>query len=46
MDAEASKNLEEGESLKPLEAPAAPQAEPEAEKVEHTLESLFKPSGE
>ena len=46
MDAEASKNLEEGESLKPLETPAAPQAEPEAEKVEHTLESLFKPSGE
>ena len=45
MDAEANKGLEDGESLTPLEAPtAAP--EPEAEKVEHTLESLFKPSGE
>lgn len=36
---------ETGESLKPVEGPAeeAP-AEPEAPKVEHTLESLFKPS--
>jgi len=38
---DAKLEKETGESLKPVEA-AAP--EPEAAKVEHTLESLFKPS--
>jgi len=40
-DAKLAKT-EGGESLKPVEA--APQAEPEKPKTEHTLESLFKPS--
>lgn len=46
LEEEANKGLEDGESLKPLEAPASQPPEAEAEKVEHTLESLFKPSGE
>ena len=40
--ADAKLEKETGESLKPVEAEATP--EPEAAKVEHTLESLFKPS--
>lgn len=45
-DAKRAKELglEEGESLKPLDAPEADTPAPEKPKVEHTLESLFKPS--
>ncbi|MEP1231065.1 MAG: cell cycle transcriptional regulator TrcR, partial [Litorimonas sp.] len=46
LDAEANKGLEDGDSLKPLAKPAAPEPAAEEKKVEHTLESLFKPSGE
>ncbi len=46
MEEEAKKGLEDGDSLTPLETPKVAEEAAETEKVEHTLESLFKPSGE
>ncbi|MCF6274426.1 MAG: hypothetical protein L3J05_01515 [Robiginitomaculum sp.] len=42
LDAKNAPKGDEGEALKPVAD--APVNEPEAPKVEHTLESLFKPS--
>jgi len=44
-DAKLAKELgDEGESLKPVDAPVEPAPAEDSAKVEHTLESLFKPN--